>query len=77
MHDFIRLKRDYLSETSLKANEMTDKGKDHKETWTLNKDMKLLSCLKLALRASWTHDLIAQSIRASEQNSVVVSSYPT
>ena len=52
MHDFIQLKRDYLSETSLKANEMTDKGKDHKETSTLNKDMKLLSCLKLALRAS-------------------------
>ena len=35
------------------------------------------SYTKLAVRASSTHVLIAQSVRASEQNSVVVSSNPT
>ena len=30
---------------------------------------------KLALTASWTHGLIAQSVRASERNSVVVGMY--
>ena len=34
-------------------------------------------CTKLALSASWTHGLIAQSVRASERNSVVVGSNPT
>ena len=34
------------------------------------------SCTKLALRVSWTHGLIAQSVRESEQNSVVVGSNP-
>ena len=35
------------------------------------------SCTKLALSASWIHGLVAQSVRASEWNSVVVGSNPT
>ena len=35
------------------------------------------SCTKLALRASSTQDLLAQSVRASERNWVVVGSSPT
>ena len=42
------------------------------EHWT--KRGNLRSCTKLALRASWTHGLIAQLLRASERNSVVGSS---
>ena len=44
---------------------------------TLNKWWKWSSCTKLALSASWIHGLIAQSKRASERNSVVVSLSPT
>ena len=44
---------------------------------TLNKRWNWSSCTKLALSASWTHGLIAQSVRASERNSVVVDSNPT
>ena len=43
-----------------------------REHWT--KRWNWSSCTKLALRASWTHGLIAQSVRASERNSVVVGS---
>ena len=43
-----------------------------REYWT--KRWNWSSCAKLALGASWTHGLIAQSVRASEQNSVVVGS---
>ena len=35
------------------------------------------SCTKLALGASWTYGLITQSVRASEQNSLVMGSNPT
>ena len=35
------------------------------------------SCTKLALIARWTHGLIAQSVRASESNLVVVASNST
>ena len=41
------------------------------------KKIFLSSCRKLGLSTSLTHDLIAQSIRASEQNLVVVGSNPT
>ena len=44
---------------------------------TLNKRLNWSSCTKLALSASWTHDLIAQSVRASERNLVVAGSNPT
>ena len=77
MYHFIALQPDYLNETSFKGNEVSDEGKDRKETWTLKKEVKLGSCRKLALRASWTQSLIAQSIRASERNSVVVGSSAT
>ena len=43
--------------------------------WT--KRWNCSSCTKMALSASWTHVLIAQSVRASEQNSVIVGSNPT
>ena len=36
------------------------------------KGIMYISCTKLALSASWTQGLIAQSVRASERNSVVV-----
>ena len=45
------------------------------EHWT--KRWNCSSCTKLALCTSWTHSLIAQSIRASKRNSVVVGSSPT
>ena len=41
------------------------------------KKKNLSSCRKLGLSTSLTHDLIAQSIRASERNLVVVGSNPT
>ena len=37
---------------------------------TMNKRYNWSGCTKLALGASWTHGLIAQSVRASERNSV-------
>ena len=39
--------------------------------------MKLEWLRKLALSARWTHGLIAQSVSASEWNSVVVGLNPT
>ena len=45
------------------------------EHWT--KRWNWSSCADLAVRVSWTHGLIAQLVRASERNSVVVSSDPT
>ena len=45
------------------------------EHWTKRWDWS--SCTKLALSASWTHGMVAQSIRVSERNSVVVGSNPT
>ena len=44
---------------------------------TLNKRWNLSRCAKLALRAIWTHGLIAQLVRASERNSVVLDWNPT
>ena len=52
-----------------------EKTKIKREHWT--KRWNWSSCTKLALRASWIHGLIAQSVRASEWNSVVVGSNPT
>ena len=48
-------------------------------TWnlTLNKQWNWSSCIKLVVSASWTHGLIAQSVRMSKQNSVVMGSNPT
>ena len=68
---------DYLQKTSIKINMGTDKGKQPKWNVTLNKQWNWSGFTKLAMSASWTHDLIALSVRASEQNSVVVSSNPT
>ena len=42
---------------------MIDKGKQPKWNVTLNKRWNWSSCRKLALSASWTHGLIAQSVR--------------
>ena len=41
MYQYIPLQRDYLCETSIKANVATDEGKDRYEAWTLNKEMEL------------------------------------
>ena len=43
-----------------------------REQWTARRNWS--SCTKFLLSGSWTHDLIARSVRASEQNSVVVGS---
>ena len=45
--------------------------------WTLNKRWDWSSSTKLALSTTWTPGLTAQSVRASEQNSVVAGSNPT
>ena len=42
--------------------------------FSLNKPWNCSSCTKLALSASWTRGLMAQLVRASEQNSVVMGS---
>ena len=46
-----------------------------REYWT--KRWNWSSCTKLALRVTWTHGLITQSVRAFERNSEVVHSNPT
>ena len=56
---------------------VTDKGNSWNETWTLNNEIKWSSCTKLAPSVSWIHGLIAQLVRASEQNSVAAGSNPT
>ena len=71
-----------------KVSEITPRKLQLKETRRLTKaiaemkpdteqTMNWSSCTKLALSASRTHGLIAQSVRASERNSVVVGSNPT
>ena len=45
------------------------------EHWTRRWNWR--SCTNFALSAGWTHGLIAQSVRAAEQNSVGVGSNPT
>ena len=60
---------DYLKKISIKINVATAKAKS-KWNLTLNKRWNWSSCTKLALRASWTHDLIAQSVEAFERNLV-------
>ena len=68
---------DYLQKTSIKTNVAIDEGKQVKWNVTLNKQWNWTSCTKLTLSTRWTHGLIAQSVRASEQNLVVVGSNPT
>ena len=48
------------------------------EIWhlALNKRWNWSSCTKLALSGSWTHGLIAHSVRASERNSVLTVQIP-
>ena len=55
----------------------TDEGKSRNEIRPWANRWNWSSCTKLTLSASWTHSLIAQSVRASERNSVVVGSNPT
>ena len=54
----------------------TDEGKDGNETGTLNKEMKLEWLYKGGSESdvNSTHGLIAQSVRASEGNLVVLGS---
>ena len=52
-----------------------NEGGDWQRQWpkwnmTLNKELNWSGCKRLALIASLTHGLIAQSVRASERNSV-------
>ena len=64
---------DYLCDISIKVNVATDEdnGRNESEHWT--KD-EIGVTTKLALIASWTHGRIAQSVRASEPNSVAAGS---
>ena len=52
----------YLQKTSIKTSVATDEDKQPKWNVTLNKRWNWSSCTKLALSASWTHGLIAQSV---------------
>ena len=60
--------RDYLCEISNEANVATDEG---------NGQMKLEYLDKVGSECELNPCLIAQSVRASEQNSMVVGSNPT
>ena len=53
------------------------KGKRPKRNVTLNKWRNWSGCKKMVLSASWTHGMIAQSIKECERGSVVVGSIPT
>ena len=67
----------YLQKTSIKINVATNEDKQPKSNVTLNKRWNWNRCTKFALSVSWTHGLIAQLVRASERNSMVVGSNPT
>ena len=60
-------------------NEMWNETSKDEIKWnvTLTKRWSWSSCIKLTLSASWTHGLVAQWIRASERNSVIMGSNPT
>ena len=77
MYQFIPLQRDDLCETSLKSK--CGDWRRQRPEWNVNTEQRCnwSSCTKLALRVSWTHGLISQSVRASERNSLVVGSNPT
>ena len=52
----------------------TEKVKQPIENVTLNKRWNWSGYIKLAVSASWAHEVIVQSVRASERNSVIVGS---
>ena len=68
---------DYLCKILIKTKVATDQYNSWKEMWTLNKIWNCSSCAKVALNVSWNRGLIAQSVRASEWNSVVAGSNPS
>ena len=78
MYQFILLHScDYLKKISIETNMVTDK---HNNSWNeiwhwTNNEIGVT--VQSWLSVSWTHGLIAQSVRASERNSVVVGSNPT
>ena len=61
----------------IKINMVADEDKRLKWNVLHNKGWNLNSVTKLTLSVSWTHGLIAQSVRAFERNSVVVGSNTT
>ena len=77
MHQFIPLHWcTCLYGTSIVLNGATNEGNHRDKIWTSNKRWNWSSCTKLALSASWTHDLITQSVIRSELDSVVLGSIP-
>ena len=44
--------------------------------WPRRRGLNLSGCKKFNLSATWAHDQVTQLVRASERNSVVVSSNP-
>ena len=78
MYQFIiQLKCDYLCNISLKENVVTDEGTGQNEGEHTTKRWNWSNCTKMTLSSSWAPGRIAQSIRASERNSLVVGSNPT
>ena len=68
---------DYLYKVSIKINKATDKSNSQNEIWHWIKRWNWSNSTKLALSVSWIHGLIAQLVRASEQNQVVMGSNAT
>ena len=69
MHQLILLQScDYLKKISIKINVATDEGNGPKCIWYWTND---------EIGVAVAHGLIAQSVRASERNSVVMGSSPT
>ena len=72
--ELTKKKKKKSQKTSIKINLETDEGKQPKWNLTLSKRWNWSSCTKFTLSASWTHGVIAQLVRASEGNSVVLNS---
>ena len=64
----------YSCRILIEINMATNKSIGPNEIWALKKGTNQNDCKILYLKLSWTHGLIAQSVRAYEQNSVIVSS---
>ena len=53
----------YLSNYSINFKLATDAGNSQNEIWTIKKRRNWSSCIKLTLRVSWTHGLIADGLK--------------
>ena len=67
---------DYLKKLSIQINVATDEGNSQNEMWHWTND-EIGVAVPSRLNASQSHGLIAQSVRMSARNTVVVGSNPT